>query len=596
MRVASPPAKPLLVFDGDCTFCRTWIARWQQTTGDRVEYRTSAEVSFPEIPAEQFRESVVLIEPDGSVFTGARAVFRTLNKEHLYRPIATPAEAAYGLVARNRAFFSRLTRWLWGDSVERPSYDRTRSVFLRGLGVIYFIAFVSLWTQLTGLIGSGGIQPAALLMQALREQSLPHNGWAAYWLAPTLCWLDASDTTLHFLCGGGVAFSLLVVAGVAQLPALILLWVAYLSLAVVSDVFLGYQWDALLLETGLLGILFAIGKGEPSRAILWLLRLLLFKLMFFSGVVKLASGDALWRELSALTVHYQTQPLPHVLAWFAHQLPDWFQKLSCGAMFVIELALPFLIFTPRRPRLIAATGLVLLQILIILTGNYTFFNWLAILLCVPLLDDRYLRNPRPADGERVRGRGRRWLTIPVAVIITFLTVIQTFQVCRISIAWPRPVRWTFTFLTQSLHPLRSVNTYGLFAVMTPQRPEIILEGSTNGRDWKQYEFKFKPGDVQRAPRFVAPHQPRLDWQMWFESLRSGSPSPWFANFCYRLLHGQPEVLALLETNPFPDTPPHFLRARVFDYRFTTPAERHVTGAWWHREEQGLHLPPVSLQR
>ncbi len=590
MRVASPPAKPLLVYDGDCTFCRTWIARWRQATGDRVDYRAAAEVSFPEIPPPTFTESVVLIEPDGAVFTGARAVFRALGREPLYRPVARPAEAAYRFVARHRQLFSRLTRWLWGASVERPSYARTRSVFLRGLGVIYFIAFVSLWTQMPGLIGSNGIHPAALLMQALREQSLSHNGWAAYWLAPTLCWLDASDTMLHLLCGGGAVLALLVVAGIATVPALALMWIAYLSLSVVSDVFLGYQWDALLLETGFLAIFFALGKGEPSRAILWLLRLLLFKLMFFSGVVKLASGDALWRELTALTVHYQTQPLPHALAWYAHQLPVWFHKFSCAVMFVIELALPWLIFAPRRLRLVAAGGFVWLQALIIATGNYTFFNWLAILLCVPLLDDRLLGADRPAGN---RARGWRWLTIPLAVVITFLTVVQTAQVCRLRVGGP--ARWLYVAIMQAAHPFRSINTYGLFAVMTPDRPEIIVEGSADGREWKAYEFRYKPGDVRQAPRFVAPHQPRLDWQMWFEALRAGSPSPWFMNFSYRLLQNEPAVLALLQHNPFPDAPPRYLRAVIYEYQFTTPAQRRATGAWWHREEKAVHLPPVALR-
>mgnify|MGYP003336499274 FL=1 len=207
MRVASPPAKPLLVFDGDCTFCRKWIARWRQSTGNRVDYRTSQEVNFPEIPPEKFSESVVLIEPDGAVITGARAVFRTLNKEHLYRPIAGPAEAAYRVVARNRVLFSRITRLLWGDSVERPSYVRTRSVFLRTVGVIYFLAFISLWTQITGLVGHNGIMPADQLLTAIRGHDVP------WWQAPTLCWFNASDTMLRLLCGGGAVLSLLVIAG-----------------------------------------------------------------------------------------------------------------------------------------------------------------------------------------------------------------------------------------------------------------------------------------------------------------------------------------------------------------------------------------------
>lgn len=586
-----------MVYDGDCLFCRRWIERWRQITGDRVEYRAAQEIDFPEIPPELFARSVVLIEPDGSVYMGAEAVFRALNRAHLYRYIARPAERAYRFVADHRALFSRLTRWLWGDSVVRPSYARTRQVFLRALGVIYLIAFTSLWIQVPGLIGSQGIAPAATLMQALREQSLPHNGWAAYWLAPTLFWLDASDTALHLTCAAGVVASALVIAGVLVLPALVVLWASYLSLAVVSDVFLSYQWDALLLETGLLAILFAWGKPEPSRAILWLLRLLLFKLMFFSGAVKLASGDPLWRELTALTVHYQTQPLPHALSWYAHHLPGWFHRWSCVAMFVIELALPFLIFTPRRPRLLAVSGFLLLQVLIMLTGNYTFFNLLTIVLCIPLLDDRALGSSSPFRCGDPTTRWRRWITLPLAITITLITLAQTFQVCRLNVRWPPPLRWTYTAILQVLHPFRSLNTYGLFAVMTPKRPELILEGSHDGHTWQAYEFRYKPGDPRQRPRWVAPHQPRLDWQMWFEALRAGrQPSRWFLNFCARLLEGEPTVVRLLRHNPFAEAPPRWLRVMVYDYRFTTRAERAATGAWWHRDALGLYLPVLSLQR
>lgn len=597
MRVSQPPPKPLMLFDGECLFCRQWVERWKQYSSDGVEYRASQEVSLPEIPAEVFARSVVLIETDGSVFTGAEAVFRSLGKAHWYRYIGPLAEAAYRFVADHRMLFSRLTRWLWGESVVPPSYARTREVFLRALGGIYVIAFVSFWVQMPGLIGARGILPAAQLMQALREQILPHHGWAAYWWAPTLCWFNASDLFLHLLCAVGVVAALMVMAGFAVLPALVVLWGLYLSLVVVSDVFLAYQWDALLLETGFLAILFAWGKPEPSRAVLWLLRLLLFKLMFFSGVVKLASGDPLWRTCTALTVHYQTQPLPHALAWYAHQLPTWVHQWSCVAMFGIELVLPVLIFLPRRPRFVAAGGFVLLQALIILTGNYTFFNLLTMVLCLVLLDDRLLGSTAAFSFKGRRRRIRRWVTVPVAVLITLWTVVQTVQVSRLKMSWPRPVRWLHTTIAQIAHPFRSLNTYGLFAVMTPRRPELIIEGSHDGQNWRPYEFKYKPGDPGRRPRWVAPHQPRLDWQMWFEALRAGGqPSRWFLQFCARLLEGEPTVTRLLAHNPFPDQPPRWLRVVVYDYRFTTPTERAATGAWWQRELLGLYLPVLSLHR
>jgi hypothetical protein len=336
--------------------------------------------------------------------------------------------------------------------------------------------------------------------------------------------------------------------------------------------------------------------------VLWLLRFLLFKLMFLSGVVKLASGDPAWHSLTALTRHYETQPLPTWLAWFAHQLPLWFQKASCVLMFVIELAAPFLIFLPRRLRMIGASALALLQLFILLTGNYTFFNWLTLALCVLLLDDFTLVKILPrkfttlySQLSRVEpssaDRWRLMNVVPIAIIFVSISMIQLTLPFGTLPRWAAPVLQVYRWLS----PFRSINSYGLFAVMTMERPEIIVEGSSNGSDWKEYEFPYKPGDVKRRPRFVAPYQPRLDWQMWFAALGNHRQNPWFVNFCARLLQGSPEVLALLKTNPFGHEPPRFVRARLYDYRFTTPEERRRTGTWWHRELKGEYLPPISLE-
>jgi uncharacterized membrane protein YphA (DoxX/SURF4 family) len=378
----------------------------------------------------------------------------------------------------------------------------------------------------------------------------------------------------------------------------------YLSLSTLCREFLGFQWDNLLLETGLLAVFFAPAQlwprraraTPPSRLVLWLLRLLMFKLMFQSGCVKLLSGDSLWRDLTALTVHYETQPLPTWLGWYAHQLPLGFQKVSCALMFVIELLAPVLIFAPRRPRILAALLLALLQVAILLTGNYTFFNGLTLLLCVPLLDDFVLRRRRPQPTSeqpdsppRAAPRWRLAVTIPLATVIAAVTCLQMLAMFRVRSTLLAPVAAVHRWLA----PFRSVNSYGLFAVMTPARPEIIIEGSNDGVTWLPYEFKHKPGDLKRRPGFVAPHQPRLDWHMWFAALGRWQEHPWFANFCRRLLEGSPEVLALLAHNPFPEGPPRHLRATVYDYRFTTLAERRTTGHWWQRENPRVYLPPVS---
>jgi predicted DCC family thiol-disulfide oxidoreductase YuxK len=628
IRVAQPPAKPVMIFDSDCNFCRRWICRWQQATGDRVEYVPFQDPSvagrFSEIPREAFESSVHLIDVDGAVHSGAEAVFRSLAfaprkrwSLWLYQRVpgvAPVTECFYRFVASHRTAFSFLTRFFWGAHVEQPTYFLSRWVFLRFLGLIYLIAFVSLWTQVDGLIGSHGITPATTMMQQVRDTGWAGHGPALYWYLPTLCWLNTSDAFLHFLCWGGVLLSLLVVAGVAAPLTLFGCWLFYLSLSVVGEMFLGYQWDVLLLEMGLLAIFFAPfqlvphlpRESPPSRLWLWLLRFLLFKLMFCSGVVKLSSGDANWHNLTALTVHYETQPLPTWIGWYAHQLPVWFQKFSCGVMFAIELGAPFLIFAPRRLRLAGCGALVFLQVLIALTGNYCFFNLLTIGLCVLLLDDAALLTwcigasvkRRLSDAPTsalskgaARCRCWTWLFIPFAVVYLLISTVQIIGSIRVPVNWPAPVRTLYAVVS----PLRSINSYGLFAVMTTSRHEIIIEGSDDGVEWRVYEFKYKPSNLNRRPGFVAPHQPRLDWQMWFAALGSYQQNPWFINFCVRLLQGQPEVLALLETNPFPNAPPRYVRAIVYDYHVTDSATRRATGQWWRRELIGPYCPILSLR-
>ena len=466
---------------------------------------------------------------------------------------------------------------------------RVRRLFLRALGLVYFIAFVSLGVQVDGLIGSRGILPVAPLLEWVKGQV----GAEGYWLLPTLAWLDASDGFLRFLCFGGAALAVLVMAELAPAAALVLCWAFYLSLVSVGQIFLGYQWDALLLETGLLAVFFApLGLrprpgAPPSLIAVWLLRFLLFRLMFGSGVVKLLSGDPTWRGLTALRFHYETQPLPTFLGWWAHQLPAWFQALSTVLMFAVELVVPFFVFGPRRLRLVACGSFLALQALIAATGNYTFFNLLAAALALLLLDDAALPGP-PAAAAPAEGRPWPRLVLwPVAAVLGLVSAAEMAGTFGIG-AGP------LTALQRAVAPLRSVNSYGLFAVMTTSRPEIEVEGSADGVVWRPYAFRFKAGDLRRAPRFVAPHQPRLDWQMWFAALGSCRGNPWFVQFLERLLEGSPPVLGLLADNPFPDHPPRLVRAQAYEYRFTTPAERAATGDWWRRQPKGLYCPALSL--
>jgi len=606
------PVKPLLIFDGDCDFCRRWIVRWQEATGDAVDYAPSQEVAerFPQVTAEEFARSVVLVEPDGGVFRGAEAVLRSLAQGRktsagywCYRHLpgfAFAAELFYRVVAGNRGIGSFLTRLLWGRHVERPQYQLTRRLFLRGLALVYLAAFLSLWVQVHGLIGSQGILPATQYLEAVHDQV----GSRGYHLLPTLAWFGAGDVALHLLCGGGVVLALLLLVGLAPRICLLGLWALYLSLTLVGQVFLSFQWDTLLLETGFLAMLFAPGtlllggrkERPPSRAFLFLLRCLLFKLMFASGLVKLWGHDETWWGLTALDYHYWTTCLPTWTGWYAHQLPEFLQRSSLVVMFAIELAVPFLLFFPRRLRLASFVPLAALQLGILATGNYGFFNLNTLVLCLLILDDTTLRRflpsrwrAQPAGSPRLPGNPRRWMAGGVAASLLLLSLSGMVGRFFGGFTLPEPV----TQVRSWIRPYRSVNNYGLFASMTTSRREIILEGSNDRQTWLPYEFRWKPGDPHRRPAFVQPHMPRLDWQMWFAALGDYRRNPWLIRCMRQIVAGSPTVLGLLDENPFPDEPPRYLRAMIYDYKFADPASRKSEGTWWERKPLGLYAPVLQ---
>jgi predicted DCC family thiol-disulfide oxidoreductase YuxK len=612
---AAPAGKPLFVYDADCQFCLRWIRRWQEATREYVDFapfQAVGERFAQDIPIECFNSAVHLIEPDGTFYIGPEAIFRLLSYRSgigsglglwCYRQVpgfSAVARYGYRLVAGHRSFACSVTRMLWGNAegaLCRPTYYQARAWFLRALGSIYLIAFWSFWSQIDGLIGHDGISPVAPWLSELRNRF----GAEAYRIFPTLFWLNSSDLALHLLCGAGVVLSLLLMLQIAPVFSLVLLWVLYLSLSVAGQVFMNFQWDYLLLEVGFLSIFLAPLRLFPSRRFQnpispwarFLLVWLLFRLMFMSGVVKLTSGDDCWWNLTALHYHYETQPLPTPLAWWANQFPFWFQAFSTFVLFAIEIGAPFLLFGPRRVRLIGVLALLTLQALIAATGNYCFFNLLTAALCLLAVDDavwpRIGRKATPAP--EVRGAAwPSWLLIPVTVVVLGFSgplIWNSFFEAE----WPPFFSLPYSYL----EPFRSLNGYGLFRVMTKTRPEIIIQGSQDGVTWQSYEFKYKVGDLQRAPPIVAPHQPRLDWQMWFAALDDIRGEPWFMNFLARLLQGSPTVIGLLKVNPFPVAPPRYIRAELFEYHFTNALEKQQTGAWWKREEKGFYCPPVSIR-
>ncbi|HEY4989117.1 MAG TPA: lipase maturation factor family protein [Opitutaceae bacterium] len=483
-----------------------------------------------------------------------------------------------------------------------PSFANGTRLFVCVLAAVYAAAYASIWVQADGLIGSSGILPAGQFLRLAREQL----GRSAWYELPTLCWIFGTGHFIGILCGLGVCVSVVLFLGFAQAPCLALLWAGYLSLVCVGQIFFDFQWDGLLLETTLLAIFvvpWTLARArepfDPPRLGRYLVWWLLFRLMFLSGVVKLTSGDRTWSHLRALGFHYQTQPLPTPLAWFAHQLPAWFQVGSCAVMFGVELGAPFCILAPRRIRHGAALAMIALQVAIAMTGNYAFFNLLTIALCLTCLDDNWWRDRHwgvvvPAENPqefhaipaRVRATATRWFAA-FAVGVTFFETVAAVSPGAAASPIVRTV-------AEAVGPSRSFNDYGLFAVMTVERPELIFEGSDDGRDWREYTLPYKPGTLARRPTWVAPHQPRLDWQLWFAALGSPDDNPWVGRVCELLLRGDPALLGLFSHNPFPAHPPLYMRVVRYRYEFTSEAERSRTGNWWRRTPIDFYMPAMSL--
>jgi lipase maturation factor 1 len=491
----------------------------------------------------------------------------------------------------------------------------SRRLFLPVLALVYFVAFASLATQITGLVGERGLLPVGEFLDHARSA----HGTGAYRLLPTLLWFSPTDVILSLLCWSGIAVSLLLLIGIAPIASTLVLWALYLSLTIAGQTFLQFQWDALLLETGLLAILYAPpvwwtrpgADIAPPTIVRWVLWGLAFKVTFLSGITKILSGDPTWANLTALRYHYETQPLPMWTGWFMHQLPPLVQACSAAGMFSIELVVPWVVFLPqrwRRTRLIGCALMIALQLGIAATGNYGFFNLLTIALYLAVLDDQPTKSVgrvppspsalRPFDFAQgvpsiVEGRGgpaapARWRLFAngAAVVVAVLSTMTFFR--EMDRTWMRqsPLEhlWSSRVLSW-MAPFESVNGYGLFRVMTTERPEIVIEVSEDGVMWKEQEFRWKPGDLNRRPAVVQPHMPRLDWQMWFAALDPASAQEWLRPLVDRLLAGETTVTRLLGPNPLGGVP-RFARLAYYRYHFTSRQERAETGAWWKREFVG----------
>jgi predicted DCC family thiol-disulfide oxidoreductase YuxK len=592
--------RPQLIYDGDCGFCGYWARYWQKLTGESVEYRPYQQVlaQYPTIPEAEFQRAVQFIAPDGERASGAEASFLTLAHARgkgfwltLYRHLpgfASVSERAYAFIAKRRPAFYRASLMLWGRGHEPPRYELVSFLFLRLFGFITLFAFVSFAVQAQGLIGSHGILPLSELIDALARRLGPER----FVLMPTVFWLNDSDLAVQTTCWAGAGLSLMLVFNLLPRLSLVLIYALYLSLLYAGQTFMNFLWDTFLLETAVVALVMSF---RPTTGV-WLARWLLFRFMFMSGVVKLISGDPNWWNLSALSYHFLTQPLPTPLAWYAAQLPASLWKAATGAMFVVELVLPFLIVFPRRLRFAAGFGILLLQGCILLTGNYNWFNLQTMLLCLPLFDDAALRRIAPIRLLTLMPAGaqsqepRRAVTIfvnTVALMMVFLSLVQMDE--RFGGSPPGSA----LAIDDLFEPFHIVSPYGLFAVMTTTRNEIIVEGSDDGVQWREYEFRYKPGELMRRPPWNIPHQPRLDWQMWFAALDDAQRVPWFSRFLERLLENEPSVTGLLERNPFPDKPPTYVRAEFYEYTYA--GNDQAAGQWWSRRLAGLYFPRARLK-
>lgn len=625
METPDPPRRPILYWDGDCGFCRRWVERWRATTGNKVEYRTlqGAPPEVREAAGGEKLERIVLWQTDGSLLTGAGAALTSLAPHDTdarwalgaYRRLPffrAVAESCYAWVAGHRVFCAKLTGLLWGRTTEKPTYELSGWLFPRLIGAIFLSAFVSLWVQIDGLAGSRGILPVAAQLEAITAH-FAANGQSgpAHAQFPSLLWLGASDTMLHVWLAVGTLASFLLMVGLWPALTAFAAWACYLSFAATIPVFLNFQWDALLLEAGFLVVFFVpwicflrLGNSAPARLARLLVWWLLFRLMFESGVVKLhgfdATGRNTWLDGTALDFHYFTQPIPVWLSWWFAQLPPWFHRLSLGGVFFIELVLPFFMFGPRRLRLAAFWGFSLLMLLIMASGHYGFFNLLTLALAVTLVDDaswpRGLRRLAAARQPSGKPAGAEWLKrkiLPlVAAVLVVLTTAQLLMVLRwVSPATLGPVLGPFA-------PFRSANSYGLFSVMTTERPEITIEASADGIVWEPYRFRWKMEEDDNSLPFFLPHMPRLDWQMWFAALEyrsSGQPPAWIMPLLGRLQERSPAVLGLLEPGGAADIRPAFFRLRLDDFEFADPAARRANGRYWRATPLPQYTIEGSLQ-
>jgi hypothetical protein len=476
------------------------------------------------------------------------------------------------------------------------SYWLTRFVILRLLGFVYAVAFFVAARQLVPLIGEHGLTPATHFLSAIETQLGSRSAGMLH--LPTVFWLGLSDGGLSMFAWTGFTLSVVVLSGYANAILLAVLWMMYMSIVHIGQIWYGYGWEIQLLETGFLAIFLCplidgrpFPKCRPPILVIWLFRWLGFRIMVGAGLIKLR-GDSCWRDLTCLYYHYETQPIPNPISRYLHFAPHWFHKLGTAWNHLIELIVPWFSFYPRLARHIAGVLLISFQVVLIISGNLSFLNYVTIIPFLACFDDTFFARVLP--NALVRQAERRAEESPASRLNNAVAVAVSILVAYLSVAPVINMASGQQLMNYSFTPLDLVNTYGAFGTVGRERDEIIFEGTDDtvirgDTKWKEYEFVAKPGHPDRRPPFIAPYQPRIDWQIWFAAMSSPAEYPWTLHFVWKLLHNDRGTLSLIASNPFPDAPPRYIRARLFRYHFAPLGE----AAWWKREPIGEWLPALS---
>jgi hypothetical protein len=480
-------------------------------------------------------------------------------------------------------------------AVPLPLYDPqgyalVRFLFRRGLALVYLLAFLVAATQFRALAGEDGLLPLGNFADR-----------ADFRRAPSLFHLVPSDRAVGVAAWGGAALSAAALVGLparlGTLPAMAVwgaMWALYLSFVNAGRTFYGFGWESMLLETGFLAVFLGGANVAPPAVVIWLLRWVLFRNVLGSGLIKLR-GDDCWRELTCMDYHYETQPMPNPLSWYAHHLPKPVHRGAVLVNHVVELAIPFLYFLPQPLAAAGGSATLLFMGWLMLTGNFAFLNALTVVLAVPTFADGLLAEAVPA-GVLPTG------IVPAVGAPTpaYLGALAWTLAALVLVLSVRPALNLLSArqaMNSAFDPLHLVNTYGAFGSITRDRHELVVQGTREAdpgpADWETYTFPGKPTDPERRPPQWAPYHLRLDWQLWFAAMSPPRRNPWFVRLLGKLLAGDERTLSLLRSNPFPEAPPEQVRAVRYRYRFTTPEERRETGQWWARERVGLYYGPVS---